>query len=152
MIDFNLFSFPPEYWQWLTLAAFFITIELLVPGAFILWFGIGSLSVGLLMLIFPGMSWGIQFVLFSAISIISIILWRSYQQKHPREADTPNLNKRGQQYVGRYAILEEPILGGRGRIKLGDSHWTVEGDDMDKGTKIIVTEADGTILKVKKAD
>ncbi len=61
------------------------------------------------------------------------------------------LNRRGDQMVGRTAVLSEPIQNGRGKIKIDDSMWRVEGGDLPAGTQVKITGVDGAILKVEAA-
>jgi membrane protein implicated in regulation of membrane protease activity len=39
--------------------------------------------------------------------------------------------------------------GGRGRVKIGDAFWTVQGPDLPAGTPVRVTGTDGEILHVE---
>jgi membrane protein implicated in regulation of membrane protease activity len=48
-------------------------------------------------------------------------------------------------------VLDQPILGGRGRVKLGDGSWTVTGPDMVAGAKVRVAAVSGTELRVEPA-
>ena len=61
------------------------------------------------------------------------------------------LNRRGEQYVGRRLTLDEPIVNGRGQVKVDNSTWRVEGADLPAGTPVIVTGVRGTILNVERA-
>ena len=47
--------------------------------------------------------------------------------------------------------LPDPIVNGRGSVKIGDSIWRVEGPELPKGTRVRVLGADGTLLKVTPA-
>lgn len=67
-------------------------------------------------------------------------------------ADEPSLNARGQRHVGKLAVLEKPIAAGRGRIRLGDSLWAVEGSDLPAGTRVRVVASRGAVLLVSPAD
>jgi hypothetical protein len=49
-------------------------------------------------------------------------------------------------------VLEQPIVNGKGKIKVEDSIWRVSGIDMHKGTKVCVIDVDGDILKVEKEE
>ena len=69
--------------------------------------------------------------------------------ENPVISDQPNLNRRGQQYVGRTFTLDEPIVNGLGKIHVDDSTWKIEGNDCPAGTKVKVTGVDGVILKVE---
>ena len=64
---------------------------------------------------------------------------------------TPTLNARGDSLVGQTIVLDQPILGGRGRVKLGDGSWTVTGPDMVAGAKVRVAAVNGTELRVEPA-
>mgnify|MGYP006185886979 CR=1 FL=1 len=48
-------------------------------------------------------------------------------------------------------VLSEPIVEGRGRIRIDDSIWQVRGPDAPAGARVVVTGADGTILNVTMA-
>jgi membrane protein implicated in regulation of membrane protease activity len=76
-----------------------------------------------------------------------------YRKKNPKkETDEPNLNRRGDQYVGRVFTLEEPIENGFGKVKVDDSIWKVEAKtDIESGKKIKVTAVEGTILQVEES-
>ena len=107
-----------NYWQWWGIALIFIIIEMFAPGALMLWLGIAAAVVGLVMAIFPGMGWEIQYTLFAVFSVVSILGWKQMQLKRPVETDQPNLNMRGHQYVNRTFTLDEPVVNGLGKIKV----------------------------------
>jgi membrane protein implicated in regulation of membrane protease activity len=48
-------------------------------------------------------------------------------------------------------MLLEPISGGYGRARVGDSVWKVSGPELPAGTRVRVTGADGTVLTVEAA-
>lgn len=139
-----------SYWHWWILAAALIILEMFAPGAFFLWLGISAAVVGLIILILPAMSWEYQLLLFSVLSVISIIIWRKYFKVQPADTDQPALNRRGEQYIGRIFTLEHPIINGLGKIRVDDSTWKIEGDDCEAGTRVKVTGVEGTLLKVEK--
>jgi hypothetical protein len=67
---------------------------------------------------------------------------------HPSvsRSDEPDLNARGAQLVGRMAIVEEAIEHGRGKVRVGDTVWAAEGQDLPKGSQCRVAGARGTTL------
>lgn len=138
------------YWHWWIFAAALIILEMLAPGAFFLWLGIAAAVVGLVAFAIPAMAWEYQILLFSALSVISIIVWRKYFKVQASDTDQPTLNRRGEQYIGRTFTLEHPIVNGLGKIRVDDSTWKIEGDDCEAGSKIKVTGAEGTLLMVEK--
>lgn len=140
-------------WHWLGLAAIFLIAEVLVSGGFLLWIGISAVVVGILVWIFPHeISWGMQMLLFGAGGVLSSVLWWLYLKHHPIKTDSPNLNLRNEQYVGRIFTLSEAIVNGRGKIRSGDSWWSVSGSDLPEGTKVKVIGVDGIILRVIKVE
>ena len=56
------------------------------------------------------------------------------------------------QHIGQSLHLIDPIVNGRGSIRIGDSIWRVEGPELPKGARITVVGADGTVLKVVPAN
>jgi len=138
-----------EYWHWWVLGIILITLEMFVTTSFFIWIGASAGLVGLLMVIFPKMSWEHQWLVFAVTSILSIVIWRIYAYKNPPTSEQPKLNRRGEQYVGRHFTLSEPITDGLGKIKVDDTMWKIAGDDCPAGSKIKVTSVDGTMLKVE---
>ena len=144
-------NFAIQFWYWWVAAAIFLVLEILVPGIFFLWLGIAAGIVGVVALVVPIMTWPYQIALFAVLSVAAVLLARLYVKKRPVESDQPALNRRGEQYVGRVVTLCDPIEDGRGRAKIGDSAWTVEGTDMPVGAKVKVVGVDGIVLKVEPA-
>ncbi len=136
------------HWHWWILAAVLIILEVFAPGAFFLWLGLSAVAVGGVVYFSPGIDWEYQLLLFSVLSVISIVIWRKYFRVTAADTDQPHLNRRGEQYIGRVFTLEEPIVDGVGKIHVDDSTWKVHGEDCPAGTRIEVTGVDGTILKV----
>lgn len=69
---------------------------------------------------------------------------------HPSvfRSDQPDLNARGQQLIGRVVTVEEAIENGRGKVRIGDTQWPVEGADCPVGTNVKIIAAKGTALAV----
>jgi inner membrane protein len=64
------------------------------------------------------------------------------------QSSATHLNRRAETYVGRTFTLERPIVDGRGRLKVDDTVWLVEGPDLPAGTRVQVTGVDSTLLRV----
>jgi len=137
------------FWYWWVLAVILLGVEILAPGFFFLWLALSGLAVGGVLLLIPSTSIEIQLVLFAVLSILSVLVWRRYGIQHQTETDHPLLNKRGAQYIGRTFSLIEPIENGRGKIKVDDSIWTVQGDDCPIESKVEVIAVNGTLFTVK---
>lgn len=138
------------FWHWWVVALVLICIEIFAPSAFFIWCGIAAAVTGIALLVIPVMSWQIQFILFAVLSLVSVILGRMYvSTRGVMDSDQPALNRRGEQYLGRTFTLEEPISNGTGRVRVGDSYWRIQGDDMDKGSRIKVIAVNGSTLVVE---
>ena len=144
-------NFVIEFWYWWVAAAVFLVLEILLPGIFFLWLGIAAGIVGIVALVVPSMTWPYQIALFAVLSVAAVLLARVYIKKRPVESDQPMLNRRGEQFVGRVVTLSDPIENGRGRATIGDSAWSVEGDDLPAGTKVKIVGVEGIVLKVEPA-
>ena len=140
------------FWHWWILAGLLLIIELTAPAFFFLWLGIAAAAVGLILLVFPSIPIETQLVLFGIASIVAILAWRKYRESRPLKTDQPNLNRRGQQYVGRVFSLTEPITNGVGKVTVDDSTWKVKGPDLPVGTHIKVTGVDGVVFRVESAE
>ena len=144
-----------EYWHWLVLGLVLIIIEMLAPNAILLWFGMAAGIVGLLLLLMPEMAWQTQFVLFSILSVSTLLGWKAYAKKHPAKSDSAyaSLNKRGEDLIGRTFTLDENIVNGYGKIRVDDTMWKIRCDkDAGIGANVRVTEVDGTVLVVQLED
>lgn len=65
--------------------------------------------------------------------------------------DQPHLNRRSAQLVSRVVVLEEAIVHGRGKARVDDTVWVVEGPDAPAGTQMRITAAQGAVLRVERA-
>jgi len=72
---------------------------------------------------------------------------------HPSvlKTDQPALNRRSVQLVGRVVMVDEAITHGRGKVRIGDTLWLVEGPDTPAGAQVRVTAAQGAVLRVERA-
>lgn len=139
------------YWNWLALGLLLAMLEMIIPGAAMLWIGAAAIITGVALWLFPGIDWEWQIIMFSLLGIASVILSRRLFARSSAESSDPSLNNRSEQLVGRVTVLETAIENGQGRARIGDSSWAVTGPDMPAGTKVRITAADGTMLQVERA-
>jgi hypothetical protein len=83
-----------DWWHWWIAAAVLAAAETFVPGAIAIWFAAAAVVVGALLLIVP-VPWQLQLVLFGALGVAAIFLWRRYRFQDGNESDQPALNQRG---------------------------------------------------------
>ena len=140
-----------DVFAWGAVALLLFAAEAMAPGAFMLWLGFAAVAVFAAVLLVPGIPLLAQAAAFVALSFVSIQVYRRWFRKAARQSDQPLLNRRAAQMVGRVAALEQAIDRGRGRIKLDDAFWTVDGPDLPAGTAVRVIAVDGMVLKVQEA-
>ena len=141
-------------WSWWLLGLLLLAAELLLPGVFLVWIGIGAIATGLLSLLLwesALWAWQIQLLVFAALAVVSTLLGRRFLSKADHVTDEPLLNQRGASLIGRTATLQEPIAEGRGRVRLDDTYWPVLGPDLPVGTKVRIVSWNGRDLTVEAA-
>lgn len=139
-----------EWWHWWIAAAVLAALETFMPGAVAIWFAVSAALVGALVLILP-VPWQLQLVLFGALGLAAIFVYRAYARRNPATSTQPNLNQRGVQYVGQEFTLVEPIQQGFGKVRVGDTVWKVAGPSLAIGVRVRVTGVDGAVLIVEAA-
>lgn len=136
-------------WNWFIVGALMLIAEVLVPGVFLLWLGLAALVVGAISLVIDW-PWQLQIVVFAALSLASVPLWRRMSSN--AATDQPFLNRRTEALVGRIFTLEKPIVGGIGAVAVDDTVWRVNGADAPAGSRIKVTRVDGAQIYVERMD
>lgn len=137
-------------WHWLIAAGLFFVLELIAPGAFMLWLGIAAMLVGIISFI-VAWSWQGQLVAFAIFALASIPLWRRFAARVEKPGDQPFLNRRADAFVGREFTLEKPIVAGNGTVKIDDTIWRLSGPDVPGGSRVKVVRADAATLVVELA-
>lgn len=136
-------------WNWFILALVLFMLETVVPGVHFIWFGVAAVIIGAVAsYIDIPLQW--QLISFGALALSSVTLFLLYTRLWPGAADQNVLNDRGSYYVGRVLEIEEAIVGGRGRARVADGLWSVEGPDMPAGVKVRIVGVKGTALLVEE--
>jgi len=138
-----------ENWFWWALALLLLAAEALVPGVFLLWLGLAAGGTAVLKLLLPGMTPVAQWMVFSLLSLVSVgVAWRIRRSSSAKATDQPLLNQRSAQLVGRVYPLDTAIVNGRGRLKIGDAYWHVEGPDIVAGVRVRIVGVQDMVLRV----
>ena len=134
-------------WGWIVAGLVLLGLELFAPGAFLMWLGLAAVVVGLasLAVVLP---WQGAAVLFVVLASIFVLIGRRIAVRRAAAEDDLRLNDRAARLVGLTFPLADAIEGGRGRIRVDDSSWGVEGPDLPAGTIVRVVGHDGVRLKV----
>ncbi len=140
-------------WKWIILGAILLALELVAPGAFMMWLGLAAILVGVLSFIWSDLSWQWQGVAFAVFAAASIPLWKRFAHNVESPDELPFLNRRAEALVGRVFTLDKPIVDGAGTIHIDDTIWRVScGTDRQAGSRVRVIRADGADLVVEPAE
>jgi membrane protein implicated in regulation of membrane protease activity len=140
-----------SHWIWLIVAVVLAIAELLVPGVFLIWFAAAAAVSGLIALIFEP-STAVQLLVFASSAVVAVIAGRSWYLANPIETTDPLLNDRGGRLIGRLVTVETAIVGGEGRVTVGDGTWSAHGADAPVGTKLRVIGCEQGVLLVERED
>lgn len=139
------------WWHWVAIGMVLAGLEMAGPGGFfIIFFGVGALVVGLLTLAgASGPAW-MQWLLFSVVSVLSLLVfrrpllaWMRRHEKAPADVD---------RITGEIAVPAEDIApGATGRAELRGTVWTarnVSAGPLVKGQRCLVLHVDGLTLSI----
>jgi len=144
-----------EWWMWIVGGITLIIAELAIPAFFVIWFGLGALLVGLLMLLFPELSATAQVATWTLASLALVILWfkvfkQSFQRTRIGTADGEVIGE-----VGLLVGAVAPFARGKVRFQrplLGSEEWVCIADAaIAAGERVRVVAVEGSFLKVSKA-
>lgn len=142
------FLFSP--WGWLSLAAVAAGLEILLPGAYMIWFAAAALGTAITAAILNLTIDG-QLGAFAFWILLALLASRKLKLDRPGVSDDPLLNRRGERLAGSIATVTQEITGGRGRVRVGDGEWLAEGPDTPEGARVVVTGSNGAVLTVERA-
>lgn len=145
MDELGRFLFSP--WGWLTLGVLLATAEILLPGAVMLWLGAAALATAAHTALF-GLSTGVQLVAFAGWTAVALLVSRRVRRQRPIASRDETLNRRSDSLVGQTAQVVQPISGGRGKVRVGDTEWLAIGADATRGTRVRIVSVDGATLRV----
>ena len=141
---------------WLILAAVFIGAEVLTPGFFLLWFGIGALAAALLAMLGIG-SLAAQVVVFLLVSTLLVIASRTIFERFFLRPSPEERVKTGiERIVGQIGTVVESSRGGlnEAAVKVYGSVWTAfptEGEaPLNEGEMVSVERIDGNVIYVRR--
>ena len=82
-------------WHWLVLGFVLLIAETLVPGVFLLWWGLAAIVAAGVMALVPGLSLTVLAVFYAILAIIFSLLWWKYQHsKDNQDQSRTTLNQR----------------------------------------------------------
>jgi membrane protein implicated in regulation of membrane protease activity len=144
----NIFSRPELFWFLLGLGLFLL--ELLIPGFFIFFFGLGAWVTALVCLFTnPGIN--LQIIIFAVVSVISLIaLRRIIQKKFFFNKGTLSEDVEDE-FTGKEAIAKNDFGGMiNGKVEFKGTTWTAESTaEIKTGQRVVIKEKDSFKLIVE---
>ena len=113
--------------------------------------GLAAAAVFAITALVPGLGVLTQVCAFVVLAFIAIAIYRQWFSHAGASSDQPLLNRRAEQLIGQVVVLAQPIVGGQGRVQIGDAFWTVSGADLPAGSAVRVVAVEHMVLKVQPA-
>jgi len=139
------------WWHWLVIGLLLVLAELATAGGFfVIFFGIGALIVGILAGFGVADQLWVQMLLFSVISVSSLVLFRSrmlaWIQLDPQRPEVDTL-------VGEIGVVNDEVApDGIGRVEVRGSAWSARNithSVLPRGTRCRVVRVDGLMLEIE---
>jgi len=140
------------WWIWILLGLALLVVEIAIPGGIImLFFGLSAMIVGVLVALGVGGPLWLQAVLFSLLSVVSLLALRGPILR--RMTSTDSAADKVDSFAGKQAVILSDIApGAEGRAELRGTSWTAQnvGDSpLSAGQKCTVDRVDGLKLYVR---
>ncbi len=141
-----------EWWHWIVLGLCLSLAELAVPAFFIIWFGIGAIGVGLILLLTPELTVAAHLLVWAVISSILVGIWFRYLRPRTITAvGTSAANVTGE--VG--ILVSDLSPNSRGQVRfqkpvLGSDLWECYAEQNIKaGERVRIVTVEGSFIKVE---
>ena len=143
------------YWHWILLGIALVLMEIALPSFITLWLGAAAIVVGLLLLAMPDMSFTLQILIWTVMSVL--LTWGWFKFMKPLSVDRTMAGLSREQIIGQAGqVLRVPLDGGKGLLRfpapiLGADEWQfISQDELKIGDRVRVTELSGNSLIVSK--
>jgi membrane protein implicated in regulation of membrane protease activity len=139
------------WWQWLVVGLVLVALEMAAAGGFyIIFFGVAAIAIaGLRLFDIAGPAW-LQLLLFSVISVASLVFFR---QRLLRQWQVPGAPADIDSLVGDTAFaLDDISPGAVGKVELRGTTWTARNSTagvITKGSRCTVVRTDRLMLFVR---
>ncbi|GHC58968.1 membrane protein [Alcaligenes pakistanensis] len=141
-----------SFWYWLVAGVVLIATEVVVSGVYLLWLGLGALTVGLFTAAWPDAPSWLQWLIL-AIAMLGWVVVGVRWQRRSRASQPDVLNTGLSGYVGARALVSDNFVNGRGRIRLNDSYYSATAtQDLEQGVAVVVLAVDGAEMRVQAVE
>ena len=138
-----------EWWLWLAGGLALVVAELSAPsGFFIIFFGLGAMTVGVLHALHIVNSLVFELLLFTVLSVVYLLLFRGRLRAYVQMPPSSSVDT----LIGVVATVQEPMSPGvMGRVEVRGSMWAARNTSevtLGAGQRARVAAVDGLTLAV----
>ena len=140
-------------WVWGAIGLVLLAVEMTTGTFYVLWFGIAALCTAIAVWMFPNTPHALQFVMFAALAISSLAIWKLNYKK------TETHSRVGQaqgEEIGRVGTVFEacgPNQNGKIRFTqglMGAKEWAaISNQTISKNTEARVVAVEGNMLRIE---
>lgn len=148
-------KFGIQYWHWLVFGMILIMAEIFVPSFTIFWFGLGAVTVAIVMLVYSEIRFSWQLFIWAIASSVFTFLWFKFIR--PLMSDRTMAGISREAAIGQSGqVIQLPEAEIRGRVRfttplLGAEEWPFICDtDVQLGDRVTITDISGNTLVVRK--
>lgn len=134
---------------WAIIAVVLGATELLVRGVFLAFAALAAAITAILAGLLPGLGLGGQLLSFGAWTAVTVLIGRRWYRDYPVASADPLLNDRAARLAGASAIVADAIVGGEGRVRIGDGEWPARGPDAPVGARVRVIAVEQGVARVE---
>jgi inner membrane protein len=135
--------------MWVAGGLVLAAVELATPGGFfIIFFGLGAVTVGVLTRFDVTTTWWTQWLLFTVLSVIYLLLFRNRLLARFQNPPASTVDS----FVGALAIAKDAVQPGAvGRVEVRGSSWSARNTSaltLEVGQRCRIVSVDGLLLAV----
>lgn len=144
------------WWHWFAGGLVLVGLELFIPSFTIVWFGLGAMLVGSILVVVPGYSPAAQLLTWTVVSVILTVAWFRYF--NPRKNRTVAGSSKDAVIGESGLIVKGANPYEKGRVKfqlplLGADEWPCLADEpLQVGDRVRVLDMEGHVMKVEKKE
>ncbi len=144
-----------EWWQWEIAGIALVLLELAIPTFYVLWFGVGAMLVGLVLLAAGELSLTAQISLWILASLAMTVLWfRVFKRSQHKTL----IGTAAGEVIGEVGLLVSAVAPfQRGKVRfqrplLGAEEWACVAETaIAAGERVRVVAVEGSFVRVAKA-
>jgi inner membrane protein len=151
--QFNEVVMVNAMWVWGAIGLVLLAVEMATGTVYILWFGISAICVALATWILPNMPMPIQFVMFAALSISSLAIWKLNYKKTETHSRVGQAQGEEIGRTGSVIAACGPHLNGKIRFTqglMGAREWpAIANAPITEGAEARVVAVEGNTLRIE---